>query len=106
MMNYIQPTKEIRSFVEHISIDTNINSFYSLDEPEQDTFTALCMRAIGNDFDLVLGADANVYLSKLLLTYDRDAEIELIKEVKETAKSQFADYFDVMIKDERRALND
>jgi len=63
--------------------------------------TGLCIKALGCDVDIVLSSDGNNALAKLLLTYDRDEEIEVMRELKQSARDQFSNYFDEMLNEEK-----
>lgn len=93
--------KETRTFIDEMISFEDAKDFDSLDEIHQDEWTALCIKALGCDVDIVLGSDGNSALVKLLLTYDRDEEIEVVKSLKESAREQFSGYFDEMLNEEK-----
>ena len=89
--------KEIQSFISDMITFQNASDFFCLDEMYQDEFVALCLKALDYDVDIILGRDANKHLVKLLLSYDRDHEIELVKSIKDSAYEQFSFYFNHLI---------
>lgn len=94
-------TKEIKDFISDVITYSNAKDFYSLDELEQDKFSALCIRAFGCDVEIIIGSDANSHLAKYFLTYDRDEAIDLLDKVKESAREQFSGYFNFLLDEEK-----
>lgn len=93
-------TKEIKSFIDDVISESDPKDFYSLDEIDQDKFSALCIRAFGCDVEIILGSDANSHLAKYFLTYDQDEAIDLLAKVKESAREHFSSYFDLLLDEE------
>lgn len=97
--------KEIISFIDDMISYQDAKNFDSLDEIYQDKFTALCIRALDCDTDIVLSNNANRLLVNYLLKHDRDNEIDLLDDIKKSTKDQFSSYFDELIANERGNKN-
>ena len=93
-------TKEIKSCIYDLICFCDAKDFYSLDTIHQDQLVALGIAALGGDIDIVIGSSANKQLAKILNSYDRDEEIELINSIKESARDALGIYFERMIEDE------
>ena len=92
-------TKQITRCIRDLIRFEDAKDFYSLDEIHQDKLVNLGLSALGGDIEIIIGSDANRHLAKILNSYDRDEEIELIKSIKESAREKFAFYFTQMMEE-------
>lgn len=96
-------TQEILSFIDDMIDTYHPNGFESIYEIHQDKFVALCMKALGNDVDIVLNRDGNKALTKFLISYDKDEEVEVIESLKIAAREKFYSYFDHILEERKCA---
>jgi hypothetical protein len=94
-------SKEILSYIDYLIDTQEIKDFNSLDQIDKDKLVALGIHALGCDVEIILSETANKSLINYLFLPDKDNQIELINEVRNSSYEKFSDYFDQII-DERK----
>lgn len=90
-------TKEIKNYIGSLISFSDASDFESLSDIHKDHLIGLGLKALDNDIDIVINADATKNLSRFLLSRDPDDQIELMRSLKQSAYESLGNYFDNMI---------
>lgn len=99
-------TKEITDFIEYLVTEKNESFFFSLSESDKNYLTALGIKALGTDIEIILSENANSILFDFLSSNDDDNRIELLRSVRESAHEFFSAYFDEMLYEAHHYIED
>lgn len=87
-------SEEILSYINSVP---NLIDFNSLEDIDKDHLVALAIESLNSDIELILSRRANTILAKYLTSYSPDERIEMMAELKESAREYFADDLDLII---------
>lgn len=82
--------KDILSFIDYLITCEGAQDFQSLDEIHKDKLTALGIKTLKYDLDVIFNDASKVNVVNYLLSYDKDSEIELLKSIKDSAHTTLA----------------
>jgi len=90
-------SKEIIDLIKYQLSESEFNCFNDFDEIHKDSLISYALKELNYDIEVTLSQEANEYLSKYLLEYDRDYLIEFNKLARYEYCQYFENYFDQMI---------